>query len=208
LKEATSRYHASLPGSPGAEHLAARGLFGTSAERFVDKLRIGYVADPLPGHEMYRGMLCIPYLRQGHDRDWSVVSLRFRCIEDHAHQGHGKYNTQPGDRPRLYNTRSLIQAHDTIAICEGEFDTITALAVGVEAVGVPGATSWQPHFRDPFLGYETVYVLADGDEAGYRFARTIAETLPNAKIIPCPPGEDVNSLVVNHGKQALLERLK
>lgn len=186
-----------------------RGLLGTGAENYVDRMRIGYVDDPLPGHEMYRGMLAIPYLRQNQAKSdsWSVVSMRFRCIEDHTHVGHGKYNTQPGDRPRLYNTRSLIQAHDNVAICEGEFDAIAALAIGIDAVGVPGATAWQPHFRDPFLGYESVYVLADGDEAGLRFGRSIAESLPNAKIIPCPPGEDVNSWIVSGGGPELLERL-
>lgn len=180
---------------------------GPTSQKVTDRFRLGYVADPLPGHEMYRGMLAIPYLRQAETGDWSVVSMRFRCIQDHNHSGHGKYNTMAGDRPRLYNTRSLVQAHDTIAICEGELDAITALACGIQSVGIPGATAWQPHFREPFLGYESVYVLADGDEAGMRFARSIAETLPNAKIIPCPPGEDVNSWVLAGGAGQLKERL-
>jgi DNA primase len=53
-----------------------------------------------------------------------------------------------------------------------------------------------------------VYVLADGDSAGQQFGTTIAEQLPNAKVIPMPPGDDVNSLVVNHGRNALIERMK
>lgn len=183
-------------------------MLGTPAETTTDKFRLGYVRDPLPGHEMYKGMLAIPYLRQDITGDWSVVSLRFRCIENHTHAGHGKYNTMPGDRPRLYNTRSLVRAHDTIAICEGELDTITAMACGIDAVGVPGATAWQPHFREAFYGYETVFVLCDGDEAGHKFGRSIAESLPNAKVIPCPPGEDVNSWMLGGGWSELERRLK
>jgi DNA primase len=53
-----------------------------------------------------------------------------------------------------------------------------------------------------------VFVLADGDEAGISFANTIAATLPNAKVIPMPAGDDVNSLVLSRGKEALMERIK
>jgi DNA primase len=94
-----------------------------------------------------------------------------------------------------------------VAITEGEIDAITAQVCGLPAVGVPGAQAWLPHFREPFLGYRDVFVLADGDEAGLRFANTVAGTLPNAKVIPMPPGQDVNSLVLSEGKQALLERM-
>lgn len=155
---------------------------------------------------MYRGMLAIPYLRWSYG-EWSVVSIRFRCLDDHEHEGHGKYNTVAGDRPRLFNTKALMTADDIICICEGELDTITAKACKVEAVGVPGATSWQRHFREPFLGYETVYVLADGDEPGIRFAEKVVKDLPNGKILPCPPGHDVNSLVLRDGPKALTERV-
>lgn len=161
---------------------------------------------------MYRGMLAIPYLRwapTGKGKgEWAVVSIRFRCIRDHEHQGHGKYNTVSGDRPRMYNTVSLLHAHDKVAITEGEIDAITAKACGIEAVGIPGASSWQPHFREPFLGYETVYILADGDEAGMKFADTVAKSLPNGKIIPSPSGLDVNSWVMSGGRKELLERTK
>jgi DNA primase len=75
-------------------------------------------------------------------------------------------------------------------------------------VGGPGAHAWQPHFREPFLGYREVLVLTDGDEAGMAFGNTVASTLPNAKIIPMPPGEDVNSLVSVKGMDALLERMR
>ncbi len=168
---------------------------------------LGYVDDPLPGHEMHRGSLAIPYLRWSQEHGWAVVSIRFRCIQDHDHKGHGKYMTQAGDRPRLYNTLALMKTSPVVAITEGEIDAITAQAAGIPAVGVPGADAWQRYFREPFLGYDRVYVLADGDDAGMKFANTVAKTLPNARVIPCPPGEDVNSLVISQGSQALMERL-
>lgn len=208
LREATEKYHANLAGSPADEYLRSRGLGFPSTREVVDRFNLGYVADPLPGHEMFKGFLAIPYLRWSQDKQWSVVSMRFRCIEDHDHKGHGKYMTLAGDRPRLYNTLALLKDSPRIAITEGEIDAITAQVCGIPAVGVPGAQAWQPWFREPFLGYRTVYVLADGDEAGTAFANTVAATLPNAKIIPAPAGYDVNSFVLANSPDALMERLK
>lgn len=199
LAEASQRYSLSLPGSPADEHLASRGL----SRKYQDLFSLGYVEDPLPGHEMYRGMLAIPYLRPG----GLVASIRFRCIEDHEHQFHGKYNTVPGDRPRMYNTQDLVTSQDVIAICEGEIDTITAHLCGIPAVGIPGVQLWKKHFREPFLGYESVFIFADGDEPGRNFAASLKKDLPNGKVIPMPPGEDVNSFVLKHKAAGLKERI-
>lgn len=208
LRAATERYAEQLPDSPGAEYLGRRGLAAPSVHPIVDKFRLGYVAEPALGHEKYRGDLAIPYLRWSQEAGWSVVSIRFRCIQDHDHTGHGKYMTMPGDRPRLYNTLALLQPSPVIAITEGEIDAITAQACGIPTVGIPGAQAWQKWFREPFLGYRDVLILTDGDEAGARMGETVAKTLPNARIIPMPAGEDVNSLVISQGKHALLERIE
>lgn len=208
LREATERYHKSLPDSPAEEYLVKRGLWFPSIRETVQGFRLGYVDDPLPGHEHFRGMLAIPYLRWSMEHGWAVVSVRFRCIEDHDHKGHGKYMTQAGDRPRLYNTLALLKQSPIVAVTEGEIDAMTAQVCGIPAVGVPGSASWKPYFREPFLGYREVIILADGDEPGHKFAATVARELPNARVVPCPPGEDVNSFVIGNGKNALLERIK
>lgn len=174
----------------------------------MDRLRLGYVADPLPGHEMFRGFMAIPYLRRSQGNDWSVVSMRYRCIRDHECKGHGKYMSEAGDRSWLYNTVALLKRSPIIAITEGEIDAMTAQACGIPSVGVPGTQTWQPYFRELFLGYRDVFIFADGDQPGIDFANDIAKSLPNSKILPCPTGEDVNSLVNKQGPQALLGKLK
>lgn len=113
-----------------------------------------------------------------------------------------------GDRPRMFHTLPLQQDLPFVAITEGEIDAITANLVGIPAVGIPGATSWQPHFREPFLGYRTVYILADGDAPGMKFAEAIAKTLPNSKIIPMPEKQDVNSVYLSDGPQFLKDKIK
>lgn len=203
LREATSRYHNALPESPGEEYLQTRGLGWDSIKQAVNRFRLGYVGDPLPGHEQFRGFLAIPYLRWSADKEWAVVSMRFRRITGDG----AKYLTVAGDRPRLYNTLALLKDTASIAITEGELDAITTTICGVDAVGVPGAQAWQPWFREPFLGYRNVFILADGDDPGMAFATKVASTLPNGKIIPMPRGHDVNSLVSLKGKDALLERI-
>lgn len=202
LLESALRYYKDLPGSVAEEYLARRGLLGP-----INEYRLGVVENPLPGHEQYRGMVSIPYLRNSTDGQVSVVSIRFRCIEDHEHEYHGKYNSMPGDRPRLYNTQALQDRDDEIAICEGEFDAISASLAGVAAVGVPGVQAWQEHFREPFLGYETVWILADGDSPGLTFAKQLAGSLPNGRIIQMPDGYDTNSFIADHGADALTERI-
>lgn len=158
---------------------------------------------------MYRGMLALPYLRKDDEDNWSVVSMRFRCLESHDHSGHGKYNTTEGDKPRLYNTTALLRTDKRMLVTEGEIDAITAQAYGFDAVAVPGASSWQKHFAEPLLGYETVYILADGDKAGMEFAKKVRQFLPNGRIIPCPKGEDVNSWITTpDGFKAFKERVK
>lgn len=206
LADATTQYKESLPGSKAEEFLAARGLSHEDPQ--VSKFRLGYVAEALPGHDMYRGMLAIPYMRWSPGTGWSVVSMRFRCITDGCdHPNHGKYMSNPGDSPRMYNALALLADHDSIAITEGEIDAITATVCGIPAVGIAGVETWKKHFKEPFLGYETVYVLADGDDPGMKFAHNVAKELPNTKILPSKLGEDVNSMFTKFGKESLIERM-
>lgn len=202
LKQATSNYANQLPESPAAEYLENRGLL-------VPGYGLGYVKDPLPGHEAYTGYLAIPYLRDTPGVGLTVASIRFRCIRPGCeHAGHGKYTSPAGSVTRLYNTRALTTASRVVAVTEGELDAVTATECGLPAVGVPGAENWKPHYREPLLGYDRVYILADGDEPGERFATKVSRELANSVVIRMPPGDDTNSLVVREGRQALLDRIE
>lgn len=202
LLEASRSYHGSLHGSAAAEALAKRGLL-----TYAREYGLGYVAAPEPTHEMYRGMLSIPYIRYPQADSSTVVSIRFRCIRDDCeHRGHGKYNTVEGDTGRLYNTAALQGDWDSVGLAEGELDAITATVCGLPTVAVPGATTWKAHWREPFLGFETVYVFADGDQAGTKFAAEMTKKLPNAKVVTFDSGEDVNSTYIKHGLEAVRGR--
>lgn len=197
LIDAVSMFHAALPGSPAEEYLAQRGL-GSFEE--LDKFRFGYVEDPPPEFEKYQGKLAIPYLRRHPRHGWTCVSIRFRALEPEQKP---KYATMSGDRPRLYNTQALNVPSFDVGITEGELDAVTASLAGLPTVGIPGANSWQDHWAELFRGYRTVFVFTDGDDPGEKLGRQLAKQLPNARVIPCPAGEDINSLLVNEGIETL-----
>jgi DNA primase len=199
LEEATARYEGDLTRSPAAvEYLKSRGLSEDNAAFY----RLGYVESPLPGHEVARGMLALPYLTRG-----GVMTVRFRRLGD----GDGpKYRSVPGDPPRIFNANALLVPSDHIAICEGEFDAIAANLAGIPAVGIAGVSAWKSYFARCFKGYRAVYILADQDDKGQgmEFAEKVAEQIKNARISPMPAGHDVNSFVLANGPEALLDQLE
>lgn len=204
LQQAVTKYHAALPGSVAAQYLETRGLTLDKIERF----RLGFVSEPMVGHDRYRGRLAIPYLRRSVEGNWTVVDIKFRVVPGvPCYQEDRKYLAPPGSKPRLFNTYDAIANDDEISISEGELDALTASAYGIPCVGAPGATTWQDHFTEIFMGYETVYLLCDGDDAGMKFGETVARKLPNSRIIPMDPGEDVNSTVHKYGVDKILERM-
>jgi DNA primase len=115
--------------------------------------------------------------------------------------------SQAGDPPALYNTIELHKSHSRIAVTEGEIDAITATLAGVPAVAVPGASSWQDHFSLCLQGYDEVFVLSDGDQAGREFAKIVLQDVPAAVDRPMPVGRDVSSFVQSTSLHHLYERV-
>lgn len=201
LKTAAIKYSQALPGSPAEEYLASRGLSLDMAVPFG----LGYVSEPEIGHDMFRGRLSIPYTRESPSGLRTVRGMKFRALE--ASPGRAKYLPTPGFKPAIFNTRDMILNEDEICVCEGELDAVAASSYGIPAVAAPGATTWQDRWNPLFLGYETIFVLADGDKSGLEFAEGVSEKLPNVKIIPMSEGEDVNSMIVKYGVDKIKEMI-
>jgi DNA primase len=216
--EAAKTYFQQYPGSPAEAYMEARGL-GSVAEKF----RIGYVGSALTGHEHHAGMLVIPYLRPAGGTH-AVATVRFRCINDECvrdesgeylaplhkenHHKHGKYRTLPGDCPRLYNTSALIGTSPYVVNTEGEFDVMAWAVAGVPATAYQGTSAWRPHFTPAYLGFQTVFQVADDDEPGIEAAeKRAAELAHNSKLIILGEGHDSNSFMHVHGPMAMRERI-
>jgi DNA primase len=56
--------------------------------------------------------------------------------------------------------------------------------------------------------FETVIVLADGDSAGLEFGKKLSRELPNVNLLQMPEGHDVNSIIVQEGKDWIDERIR
>lgn len=196
MDESTETYYQSLKGSPAVEYLESRGLSGASAQRF----KIGYVSDPLVGHEKFAGRLAIPYLTRA-----GVTSIKFRALDNETRP---KYLT--GNKgQRLFNPEALFDSRPYVCVCEGELDAIAATQAGLPAVGIAGVDNWLPYFRRVFDGYEEVFILGDADDKGQgeAFATAFGNLIPNSKTVLMPDGHDVNSFIVEAGESALLDKI-
>jgi DNA primase len=201
LEKSTATYEANV--DRAARYLAGRGFTEATARSF----RFGVVPDePLPGDEVYRGRLSIPYLTRS-----GVVSLRYRCIATHDHDSEcgAKYLGYPGAGTHLFNVGDLFGDGKFIGITEGELDSVVLHSLGIPATGVPGASNWKPHFSRIFEDYGTVYVFADGDNAGKKFADKVAGELDSAVVLTMPDGMDVNEVYLHpdYGPKWLLDKV-
>lgn len=174
-------------------YLRSRGV----TEDLQHSFGIGAVIDPVSNHEDYRGWISIPYFTPG-----GLCTIRFRRIDSEMQP---KYMDLPGEVPRLFNTRALFR-DDSVYLCEGEIDTMVAWSCGLAALGISGSTKWNPIFSR-ILKHRDVVVLQDGDEAGSKLATQVYKDLGGCKVVQMPKGEDVSSFVVEHGRDALLERI-
>lgn len=144
--------------------------------------------------DFFNGQITIPYIIAG-----NVVMLRGK---DPA----GKYLTPPGQKTRLFNT-DVVWGAEELVICEGEFDTMVLEQLGFNAIGCPGANTWQDSFTPYFEDTKRIYVVFDPDEAGEKGAAKLREALgQKAKIVELPVPEgwqpkdvDPSALAVEQG---------
>lgn len=171
-----------------ADYLQARGITGTIAQA----ASLGYVGEPLPGHEQYAGRVVIPYLTPA-----GPVDIRFRAVTDVK----PKYLSMPGSHPRLYNTTVLADDPAIVGVCEGEFDALIAThCVGLPTVALPGVTAWNGRRHPRILrGFKSVVVFVDGDEPGRELGNQVARDLPQARVIDLGDGMDVTDAYLAYG---------
>lgn len=168
----------------------------------ADYFLLGIVETPEEGHEFQKDRLSIPYITQT-----GIVQIRFRALPYSGVPGDPepspKYKSEAGAGSTIYNARALMSTGN-IAVTEGEMDCISAHVAGINAIGIPGANSWQNVYGH-VLRYRKVAILADNDDhgEGMKFAETVQHAVRGARIVLMPKGFDVNSFLVNNGPEAL-----
>ncbi|MEU9871124.1 hypothetical protein AB0C87_25170 [Actinomadura sp. NPDC048021] len=196
LEKASRKYSDEIT-QDAVEYLTGpkRGL----TEEAIERHRLGVVADPLPGHETYRGWITIPYLTA-----YGVTTIRFRRLGD----GTGdKYLTVAGDPVRIYNPEALQRGTRAICLTEGEFDCVVAEMCDMPCIGLPGAQSWQPAWSRLLEQYDAVFFLQDDDDAGRTMAKSLGKPLRGNLRTIVMDGGDVTSFFLEHGREALREKV-
>lgn len=199
MEAAATNYETFLP--LAESYLSRRGVTPTMAKTH----RLGVVGSEEHGHEKDKGRLSIPYI----DR-LGVYGFKFRCIASHdcKEAGCPKYTNPAGQELSLYNVLALDSDSETLHITEGELDAVVLSSfIAGPVVAIPGAQLWKKHFPFHLAGFARVLVWADGDDAGSKMAKRIAENCPQAEILSMPPGEDVNSMFLKKGAEFFLNKL-
>ena len=180
------------------EYLLTRHLSVEEAKKF----HLGIVKDALPGHESYSGRLAIPYITPS-----GVVDMRFRSVNNNPDEP--KYMGVPGAKTTMFNAQAVLTAGNYICVTEGELDTVVlSVKTGHPSIGIPGVNNWKPYYGKILDDFETVIVLADGDNAGLEFGKKLSRELPNVNLLQMPEGHDVNSIIVQEGKEWIDERIR
>ena len=96
----------------------------------------------------------------------------------------------------LYGADNLL-GHKEVYICEGEMDAMYLDQRGYPACAIPGAGSFQEHWKPWFEDATRVFICLDADEAGTKGAHRIKSMLgEKAKIVelPVPDGYETTDV--------------
>lgn len=194
LEQAAVAYNAQI--SSAAAYLVGRGISEKAAHTHL----LGYVAEPVIGHEDMQGRLAIPYITPT-----GIVDIRFRAVTPETTP---KYLSRSGAEQHIYNVSAFQEDSDFIAVCEGEMDTIiTHSMCGIPAVGMPGSQAWKDWQARAFHDYRKVFVLTDGDNAGKEMGKKIMQAIDVAVVVSMPDGMDVNEVYLNEGADGIRKRI-
>lgn len=92
-----------------------------------------------------------------------------------------KYLSPKNAESRLFNPLHLGPDADYVWFCEGEFDALALINIGVNAVSVGGANAWKAHWTTLFAS-ATVIVGYDNDDAGHENAVKTANQFKEAHV--------------------------
>lgn len=98
----------------------------------------------------------------------------------------------------LYNRNILssLKVGDKLYICEGETDTLSALSMGLNAIGILGAHSFKSEYVDLLKDYK-VYLIPDDDNAGKQMIEKVRNEFfkinKSVEIVYLNNGDDLNS---------------
>jgi CHC2 zinc finger len=109
---------------------------------------------------------------------YSNGSVRYRVDL----QGKQRFRWEKGSTPGLYGIDRLSEADKVVLVVEGETDTLAASLMGIQAIGVPGASSWKPEWAKA-LECRDLVVWREPDTGGQNLVDRVAKDIPNLRFI-------------------------
>lgn len=108
----------------------------------------------------------------------------------------------------LSNARGAIRRDERVILVEGYFDVVRLVDAGVESVVAPMGTALSDaqadllakHAKTAFLLYDSD---APGQKASFRAADVLLERGMAVRLVTLPDGEDPDTFVAKHGRDAL-----
>jgi hypothetical protein len=121
---------------------------------------------------MGRKALRVPYLTE----DGREAAVRLRLALEKSPQGDGRFRWRKGSRPILYGLWRMERVREAgyVVLVEGESDCHTLWHHGIEALGVPGASSWKAGWAAHLEGVAKVYAVIEPDGGGDTFREKLA----------------------------------
>jgi hypothetical protein len=106
----------------------------------------------------------IPYFDQ--DGDETAVRIRL-ALQKHPDRD-DRFRWRRGSKPTLYGLWRLPRIRDAgyVVLVEGESDCHTLWHYGIDALGIPGASSWKDEWSPHLEGVPKVYAIVEPDEGG------------------------------------------
>jgi len=200
------------PSERGRQYLLNRGI----SERVQKSFRIGFIGnsndvlkgllskygttalagcglifpDKAPELVFPSGSLLVPFVTGG-----QIMYFQSRSISNSARRWMGLN----GVRKLIFNQDAVPQAK-SVYICEGVTDALSAIEMGLTAIGLTGASATFSTNLLRSMRSKTAYIIPDNDEGGKTMETRIAALLRQAGIQfvvqRVPHGKDLNDYLV------------
>lgn len=142
------------------------------------------------------GSALFPFFREG-----AIVSFQARILQTTEYQG--KWRNLNAVRRSKYNYDVLLdRSIQSICICEGVTDTLSATQLGLSAVGILGVSTNFTDFEYSLLQGRVVHLLTDWDVAGEKKAKELSALFKSRGIMsvrkkrPSKTATDLNDYLV------------
>ena len=143
---------------------------GLTLEAYADAKKLPLEELQQLGLKTQDGKVLIPYrLVDGRESN----AVRYRTALAGTHQ----FTWRKGSKPTLYGLEYVAdaRAHGSMVVVEGESDCHTLWHHGFDAVGLPGAASFQPAWLTHFAEIDTLSIVIEPDAGGKQMLGWIAK---------------------------------